>query len=165
MQNRRPISKHDHAGISLALYEPEIPLNVGAVLRLGACFGMPVELIEPCGFPFDPRAWRRSAMDYAALVELRRHDSWADFLAARPAGRLIAMTTKGAMRLWDFGFQPGDAILLGSEGSGLPETVRAEADARVAIPLAPGARSLNLAMAAAVAAAEAVRQLGGSAGN
>ncbi len=159
MQNRRPISKPDHAGTHLALYQPEIPLNVGAILRLGACFGMPVHVIEPCGFPFGPRAWRRSAMDYAALAELHRHDSWADFLAGRPAGRLVAMSTRGAVRLWDLVFRPGDTILLGPEGSGLPDTVRDAADASVAIPLVPGVRSLNLAMAAAIAAAEAARQL------
>lgn len=159
MQNRRPISKHDHAGIRLALYQPEIPLNVGAILRLGACLGTPVHVIEPCGFPFSPRAWRRSAMDYADLTELCRHDSWADFVAARPAGRLVAMTTKGAERLWDFAFRPGDTLLLGPEGSGLPEEVRGAADASVAIPLVPEARSLNVAMAAAIAAAEAGRQL------
>lgn len=163
MQNRRPISKPDHAPAHLALYQPEIPLNVGAILRLGACFGMPVHVIEPCGFPFNPRAWRRSAMDYAALAELHRHDSWADFLAKRPAGRLVAMTTRGVEPLWGFAFRPGDTILLGPEGSGLPGEVRDAAAARVAIPLVPGARSLNLAMAAAIAAAESVRQLAAAA--
>jgi len=158
LQNRGPISKHDHAGTRLALYQPEIPLNVGAILRLGACFGAPVHVIEPCGFPFSPRSWRRSAMDYAELAELVRHDSWADFLAGRPPGRLVAMTTRGAVSLWDFAFAPGDTLLLGPESAGLPEGVRAACDARVVVPRVKGVRSLNVAMAAAIAVAESVRQ-------
>lgn len=135
--------------------------NVGAILRLGACLGFPVHVIEPCGFAFSARAWRRQAMDYAELAEIHRHDSWARFLAERPPGRLVAMTTRGAESLWDFAFHPGDTLLMGSEGAGLPDAAHAAADARLVIPLCPGARSLNLAMAAAIAAAEAGRQLAG----
>ncbi len=159
MQNTRPISKHDDARIRLALFQPDIAPNVGAVLRLGACLGVPVHVIEPCGFPFSPHAWRRSAMDYADLAELIRHDSWAAFQAERPPGRLIAMTTKGASSLWDFAFQPGDTLLMGRESAGLPEEAHAAPDARLLIPMQPGARSLNLAMAAAIAVAEAGRQV------
>lgn len=155
-----------HPGVHLALVEPEIAPNVGAVLRLGACLGVPVHVIEPCGFAFSPRAWRRQAMDYAALAELHRHDSWGAFLEgrvrARPPGRpgrLVALAPGGEAELWDFRFAPGDTLLLGCESTGLPEAVLGAAEARLAIPMQPGARSLNLAMAAAIAAAEAVRQL------
>jgi len=147
------------AGVRLALVEPEIAPNVGAVLRLGACLGIPVHVIEPCGFPFGPRAWRRQAMDYAALVALHRHDSWEAFLAAPRPGRLLALAPDGATALWDVRFAPGDTLLLGRESTGLPAAALAAADARLRIPMQPGARSLNLAMAAAIAAAEAVRQL------
>lgn len=151
------------AGPRLALVEPEIAPNVGAVLRLGACLAVPVHVIEPCGFPFSPRAWRRQAMDYAELAELHRHDSWDAFLVAfqaeRPPGRLLALTPDAGAGLWDFRFAPGDTLMLGRESTGLPADALAAADARLAIPMQPGARSLNLAMAAAIAAGEAVRQL------
>lgn len=159
MQNRAPERKRQRAGIRLALVEPEIAPNVGAVIRLGACLGLAVHVIEPCGFPFSPRAWRRQAMDYADLAELHRHDSWEAFLAERPPGRLVALAPGGEAGLWDFGFAPADTLMLGRESTGLSEACLAAADARLAIPLQPGARSLNLAMAAAIAAAEAVRQL------
>ena len=168
MQNPGPERKRDRAGIrpgtgaervALALVEPEIAPNVGAVIRLGACLGIPVHVVEPCGFPFSPRAWRRQAMDYAALAELHRHDSWEAFVAERPAGRLLALAPGGEAGLWDFRFAPGDMLMLGRESAGLGAAALAAADARVAIPMQPGARSLNLAMAAAIAAGEAVRQL------
>lgn len=173
MQNRRAERKPDRArtpapgirrsggrpAVRLALIEPEIAPNVGAVLRLGACLGVPVHVIEPCGFAFSPRAWRRQVMDYAGLAELRRHDSWEAFLAERPPGRLVALATTGEARLWDFGFADGDTLMLGRESSGLGEPALGAAEARVAIPMQAGARSLNLALAAAIAAAEAVRQL------
>lgn len=168
MQNPGPERKRDRAGIrqgagsggiALALVEPEIAPNVGAVIRLGACLGVPVHVVEPCGFAFSPRAWRRQAMDYAALAELHRHDSWEAFLAGRPEGRLLALAPGGEADLWEFRFAPGDTLMLGRESTGLREAALAAADARVAIPLQPGARSLNVAMAAAIAAAEAVRQL------
>ena len=161
MQNHEQLRKDDHAIIRLALFQPDIAPNVGAILRLGACLGVPVHVIEPCGFAFSPHAWRRSAMDYADLAELHRHDSWAAFQVQRPAGRLVAMTTKAADSLWEFRFQPGDTLLMGQESAGLPDDVHQAADARLLIPLQPGARSLNLAMAAAIAVAEAGRQVGG----
>ena len=118
MQNTGAIRKHHDARIRLALFQPDIAPNVGATLRLGACLGVPVHVIEPCGFAFSPRAWRRSAMDYADLAELIRHDSWPAFQAERPPGRLIAMTTKGASNLWDFAFRPGDTILMAARAPG-----------------------------------------------
>jgi tRNA (cytidine/uridine-2'-O-)-methyltransferase len=161
LQNTAPIRKSDDARICLALYQPDIALNVGAILRLGACLGAPVHVIEPCGFAFSPHAWRRSAMDYADLAELHRHDSWEAFIAERPPGRLIAMTTTAASSLWEFTFQPGDTLLMGRESAGLPDEIRRAADARLLIPMQPGARSLNVAMAAAIAVAEAGRQVAG----
>lgn len=163
MQISGPERKRDRAeirlSVRLALIEPEIAPNVGAVLRLGACLGVPVHVVEPCGFPFSPRAWRRQAMDYAELAELYRHDSWEAFLAERPPGRLLALAPGGATALWDFRFAPGDTLLLGRESTGLAQAALAAAGARLRIPMRPGARSLNLAMAAAIAAAEAIRQL------
>jgi tRNA (cytidine/uridine-2'-O-)-methyltransferase len=167
LQISGPERKRDHAQIRapirLALIEPEIAPNVGAVLRLGACLGVPVHVVEPCGFPFSPRAWRRQAMDYADLAELHRHDSWEAFLEGRShwrrPGRLLALAPGGEAALWGFRFAPGDTLLLGRESTGLAQAALAAADARLRVPMQPGARSLNLAMAAAIAAAEAVRQL------
>jgi tRNA (cytidine/uridine-2'-O-)-methyltransferase len=145
--------------VSIALFQPDMAPNVGAILRLGACLGVPVHVIEPCGFAFSPHAWRRQAMDYAELAELHRHDSWRQFLAARPSGRLVALTTRAAETLWDFRFRPGDTLIMGRESAGLPDEVHDTADVQIVIPMQPGARSLNVGMAAAIASAEALRQL------
>lgn len=161
MQNPEAERKRQGGAIRLALVEPEIAPNVGAVLRLGACLGVAVDVVEPCGFPFGPRAWRRQAMDYGDLVALARHDSWAAFLAGRAPGRLLALAPAGETDLWEFRFRPGDTLMVGSESVGLGEAALAAAEARLRIPMQPGARSLNLATAAAIAAAEAMRQLGG----
>ena len=144
----------------LALFQPDIPQNLGAALRLGACLGVPVEVIEPCGFPLSDAGVRRAAMDYGALAELTRHASWADFLGhpERRAGRLLLFTTKGAASFLGFEFQAGDTLLFGRESSGAPPQVHAAADARLYIPLQPGARSLNLTVSAAIALSEALRQ-------
>lgn len=144
----------------LALYRPEIAYNVGGVLRLGACMATPIDLIEPMGFAWDDRRVARAAMDYIDHVEVRRHADWIAFEAAR-RGRLVLLTTRGNLRLHDFGFDPDDVLLLGRESAGVPEEVHANADARVAIPMAQGLRSLNLAMSAAIALTEALRQTGG----
>ena len=146
----------------LALYEPDIPQNTGALLRLAACFGVPVDLIEPLGFVFDDRRLKRAALDYAALAAVRLHASWSGFVAARdPGSRLVLLTTRGSVPLYDFAFAAGDTLLLGRESAGVPDFVHASADARVAIPLKPPARSLNVALAGAIALAEALRQTGG----
>ena len=141
----------------LALFEPDIPQNAGAILRLGACLGLPVDIIEPCGFLFDDKRLRRAGMDYLDQVEMIRHDSWAAYDRAR-TGRLLLLTTKGRTRYTDFTFRADDTLLLGRESAGVPEEVHAAADARLLIPLRPEARSLNVALAAAMVLSEALRQ-------
>jgi tRNA (cytidine/uridine-2'-O-)-methyltransferase len=147
--------------LRLALFEPDIPQNTGALLRLAACFGIAVDLIEPFGFVFDDRRLRRAVLDYAARVQLHRHASWDGFLAARdPEPRLVLLTTRGTVPLDRFSFAATDTLLLGRESAGVPEAVHAAAAARVVIPLQPGNRSLNVAMAGAIALYEALRQTG-----
>lgn len=144
----------------LALYQPDIPQNTGAVLRLGACFRVPVDIIEPCGFPFDDKRLRRSAMDYGGVCDLTRHTSWQAYLDTRPEGRLVLLSTAAAVPYADFAYAPTDVLLLGRESRGVPEDVHARADARVRIPMSAGLRSLNVAMAAGIVLAEALRQNG-----
>lgn len=145
----------------LALFEPDIPQNTGALLRLAACLGVDVDLIEPCGFLLDDRRFRRALLDYAARLQICRHASWAVFLAARnPQSRLILMTTAGTIALHHFAFAADDTILLGRESAGVPEAVHRAASARVVIPLRSPARSLNVALAGALALGEALRQTG-----
>ncbi len=145
------------ADVRLALYEPDIPQNTGAILRLGACLGVAIDIIEPCGFVLDDRRLRRAGMDYLDRVTMSRHASWDAFRQAR-AGRLILLTTRGEAALPGFGFRNGDTILMGRESAGVPETVHDAADARVVIPMTEGARSLNVALAATLALGEALRQ-------
>ena len=142
----------------LALFEPDIAGNVGTLLRLGACMGVGVDLIEPMGFPFGDRAMARAGMDYARTAEVVRHVDWAAFAAAMRSARLVLLTTTGATPLWETAFRADDVLLLGSEGAGVPAHVHAAADLRVAIPTRPGCRSLNVAVAAAMALGEALRQ-------
>lgn len=143
----------------LALFEPDIPQNTGALLRLAACLGVEIDLIEPCGFLLDDRRLKRAALDYAAERAISRHASWTAFLADRPAqSRLILMTTSGNIALHRFAFAADDTILLGRESAGVPEMVHRAASACVVIPLRRPARSLNVALAGAIALAEALRQ-------
>ena len=143
----------------LALFEPDIPQNTGALLRLAACFGVPVDLIEPCGFLLDDRRFKRAVLDYAPHCHVVRHTSWGRFLAGRdPISRLVLMTTSGVEPLHRFTFAAGDTIVLGRESAGVPPAVHAAAAARIVIPLRPPARSLNVALAGAIALAEALRQ-------
>ncbi len=144
--------------LRLAMYQPDIAGNVGAILRLGACLGVPVDLIEPMGFPFSDRSLARSGMDYVDKVEITRHVDWAAF-EARVPGRIVLLTTAGATRLPAARFERGDTLLLGTESAGVPPEVHARADFRVKIPLRPGLRSLNIAVAAGIGVAEALRQL------
>lgn len=146
--------------VRLALYQPEIAGNVGTVARLAACLGVPLDVIEPCGFPFSTAALRRSAMDYLDQAQVARHDDWAAFRRAR-SGRLVLLSTTGDVALPTARFAGGDVLLLGSESAGVPDAVRAAADLVVRIPLVPGLRSLNVAVAAGIALGEALRQTGG----
>lgn len=146
----------------IALYQPDIAGNVGTTLRTAACFGVGLDVIEPCGFPFSPdrpdRGLRRAAMDYAPAV-VRRHVDWEAFRAATP-GRIVLFTTRGAIRLDEARFADDDVLLFGSEGAGVPDAVHAQAGLAVRIPLVAGARSLNVAVSAGIALAEALRQTG-----
>jgi tRNA (cytidine/uridine-2'-O-)-methyltransferase len=144
----------------IALFQPDIAGNVGAILRLSACLGASVDLIEPMGFAWSDKARKRSAMDYEASVEITRHADWNAY-AARLTGRLILFTTRGETRLPDVRFAPGDTLLFGSESSGAPDFVHDRADLTVRIPLRPELRSLNLAVSAGIGLAEALRQTGG----
>jgi len=152
------------AAMRLALYEPDIPQNTGALLRLGACLGVPVDVIEPCGFLWDDRRLRLSGMDYLEGVDLARHTSFDGYLRHRAAlprpGRLVLLTTAGPVGHVEFMFEADDSLLLGRESAGVPEHVHRVADARLRIPLAPGMRSLNVALAAAIVLGEALRQTG-----
>jgi tRNA (cytidine/uridine-2'-O-)-methyltransferase len=143
----------------LALYHPDIPQNAGAMLRLGACFGVGVDIIEPCGFVLDDRRLRRAGMDYIDQAGLIRHESWGKFVAAA-TGRIVLLTTKGDITHDGFAWREDDVLLMGRESAGVPDSVHRAAAARVVIPIMPGARSLNVAQAAAVALAEALRQTG-----
>ena len=147
----------------LVLYQPDIPQNTGALLRLGACFNTPVDIIEPCGFPFDDKRLRRSAMDYGGACALVRHRSWEAYLETRatgPAGRLVLLSTAASAPYCDFAFAANDCLLLGRESRGVPEEVHQRADARVRIPIAENMRSLNVVVAAGIVLSEALRQQG-----
>jgi tRNA (cytidine/uridine-2'-O-)-methyltransferase len=143
----------------IALYQPDQAGNVGTILRLGACLGVPVDIIEPCGFPWSDRALKRAGMDYAEIANVTRHSDWAAFEAG-VAGRLVLFTTSGSVRLPEARFEPGDTLLFGSESGGAPAEVHERANVRVRIPQVEGTRSLNLAVAAGIGAAEALRQTG-----
>jgi tRNA (cytidine/uridine-2'-O-)-methyltransferase len=146
--------------LRLALYQPDIPQNAGTLIRFAACLGLSVDIIEPCGFVLDDRRLRRSHMDYAARALIQRHEDWQAFRAAH-AGRAVALETGVGLSYVDFTFQPDDAIILGAESTGLPDEVRRACAAHIVIPMLKGARSLNVATAAAMAAGEALRQVGG----
>jgi tRNA (cytidine/uridine-2'-O-)-methyltransferase len=146
----------------LALFQPDIAGNVGAIMRLCACWGVPVDIILPCGFAASDRQLRRAAMDYGAAADVVRHADYDSFLATLPPhARLIAMTSGGEHPLHSVAFRDGDILLMGRESAGLPDFVHTRAAIRARIPMAEGFRSLNLAMAAAIALGEALRQTGG----
>jgi len=147
----------------LALYEPDIPQNTGTILRLAACLGVEAHLIEPAGFPLSDRAFRRAGMDYLDAVSIVRHASWDDFESWRrnDGGRLVLFTTAGTTCFLDYGFRPQDVLLFGRESAGVPDHVRRAADVTLVIPIRPPLRSLNVAVACAMAVGEALRQTGG----
>ena len=144
----------------VALFEPDIPQNAAAIVRLGACLGVPVDIIEPCGFLFSDAGFKRAGLDYLERAEIVRHASWEAFRAGA-RGRLVLLTTKAATAYTEFAFAPSDTLLFGRESAGVPDIVHAAADSRIRIPLRPGLRSLNVAQAAAMALGEALRQTGG----
>lgn len=146
----------------LALFEPDIPQNTGTLMRTAACLGVPVDLIEPAAFPTSDRAFRRAGMDYLDAVDLTRHISWRAFEAWRRerGHRLVLATTRAAVPYTAFAFEPRDIILLGRESAGVPEAVHEAADAHVVVPIRPGLRSLNVAVAGAMILGEALRRAG-----
>lgn len=150
----------------LALYQPDIPQNTGTLLRLGACLDLAIDIIEPCGFLFNEKAMRRAGMDYLDFANYRRHNSWNDFLVYRQEhpeeyGRIVLLTTHGSTSFVDFKFEKNDIILMGRESAGVPENVHNTADARLLIPMNPNARSINMAVSAAMAVTEGLRQTDG----
>jgi tRNA (cytidine/uridine-2'-O-)-methyltransferase len=141
----------------LALFEPDIPQNAGTLMRLCACLGVPLDVIEPCGFVLSDKNLQRAGMDYLDRLDWQRHADWPAFRAAA-RGRIIVLSTHASEIYTEFEFQTGDTLLLGRESRGLPQDVHDAADARVRIPLMPGMRSLNIAVAGAMVLGEALRQ-------
>jgi tRNA (cytidine/uridine-2'-O-)-methyltransferase len=148
--------------MQIALFQPDIPQNTGTILRLCACLDVTAHIIEPAGFPVSDRHFRRAGMDYLDQVTITRHDSWSKFEQWRhdKACRLVLFTTKAAGSYLDYRYDPADILLFGRESAGVPDDVAKAADARLVIPIKPGLRSLNVAMAAAMALGEALRQTG-----
>lgn len=147
--------------LRIALYQPDIAGNTGTILRFAACMGLAADIIEPAGFDMSDRALKRAGMDYLEMAALTRHVDWPAFETARRAGgrRLVLLSTKATLPYTGFAFHTGDTLLFGRESAGVPEAVHAAADARLVIPMQPDARSLNLALAAAMVAGEALRQI------
>ncbi|MGF1641450.1 MAG: tRNA (cytidine(34)-2'-O)-methyltransferase [Rhodospirillales bacterium] len=148
----------------LALFEPDIPQNAATMIRMAACLGVAVDLIEPCGFLIGDRRWRRAGMDYLAQATLVRHSSWQAYVAARAdraGSRLVLLTTGGESAYDRFRFRPDDTLLVGREAGGVPGPVRDAADARLRVPMVANVRCLNVAVAAAMVLGEALRQTGG----
>ncbi len=144
----------------IALYQPDIPQNTGAIMRLCACMDVALDIIEPCGFVLDDKKLSRAVMDYADLMDRTRHQSWDSFLAQKPENsRIVLMTTKGNVEYQDFSFQENDILLAGSESSGVPENIHKMADACITIPMKNNARSLNIALATSMILGEALRQI------
>lgn len=146
--------------LNIALYQPDIAQNVGAAMRLCACMGLTLDIIEPCGFPWDPKKIRQSGMDYVGQVDIIRHSSWEAFKAAYPQRRIILMTTKSSIPYTDFTFRSGDILMAGRESAGVPFDIHQELENRIVIPMAGTARSLNIINATAMITGEALRQIG-----
>ena len=147
--------------IEIALYQPDIAANAGTLARLCACLTLKLVIIEPAGFAWDDSRLRRAGMDYLDIATIERAASWSHFVTSRKGRRLVLLTTKAAQPYTAFQFRADDVLLLGRESAGVPADVHAAVDARLTIPMAPGARSLNVAMACAMVTAEALRQIGG----
>lgn len=145
----------------IALFQPDIAPNAATIIRMAACFGLKTTIIEPAGFAWTDSSFRRAGMDYVSRAHVSRSPSWGEFYSSRGSARLILMSTKGAEPFHRFSFRTDDILLMGQEGSGVPETVHNAADARLVIPMQPGERSLNVALACAIVTAECLRQTGG----
>ncbi|UVK40940.1 tRNA (cytidine(34)-2'-O)-methyltransferase [Mesorhizobium sp. AR10] len=147
--------------LRIALYQPDIAGNTGTILRFAACLGLGVDIIEPAGFPLSDRTLKRAGMDYLEMADLTRHVDWHAFEDWRKtnARRLVLLSTKAAIAYTDFAFVPGDVLLFGRESAGVPDPVHEAANARLTIPMQPGARSINVALSVAMVAGEAIRQL------
>jgi len=145
----------------LALYQPDIAQNAASLIRLGACLGVGVDIIEPCGFLFSDAGFRRAGMDYLEMAQVSRHSSWEAYLAARGAGKIVLLTTKTRDPYTNFAFDLDDTLLLGRESAGVPDEVHNRADARLRIPLRSGLRSINVAQAGAMVLGEGLRQTQG----
>ena len=154
------INRHDGYTMRIALYQPDIPQNTGTILRLAACLGVAVDIIEPAGFDVTDRALRRAGLDYLDHVAISRHECFETFCSAN-TGRIILLTSHATAFHHHFKFEPGDTLLLGRESSGVPARVHDRADARLRIAMPPGLRSLNIAVATAIVLGEALRQTGG----
>ncbi|NBX03184.1 MAG: tRNA (cytidine(34)-2'-O)-methyltransferase [Alphaproteobacteria bacterium] len=147
--------------MQLVAYQPDIAQNLGSLIRLSACMGVPLHIIEPCGFPLDDKRMRRVAMDYFDLAQIIRHTSWGrflDFRQSQPSSRLLLLSTHASENYTDFAYQDNDILLLGRESAGVPDEVVEASDGRLLIPMQSGARSLNVALAAAMVLGEALRQ-------
>jgi len=143
--------------LRLALYQPDIPQNAGSLMRLCACLGVAMDVIEPCGFLLSDRNFRRAGMDYLGDLDLTRHVSWGEFLGRVP-GRLVLLTTKASMPYFSFSFAPADTLLVGRESAGVPDEVHQAAAVRLTVPMRARMRSINVAQAAAMVLGEALRQ-------
>lgn len=144
--------------VSIALYQPDIPQNVGAMIRLCACVGVRLDIIEPCGFPWDEKKIRQAGLDYMAGADYARHESWGKFREHTSGTRLVLMTTHAADNYLDFAFMPGDILLAGRESAGAPDDIHKSADARIGIAMTGGLRSLNIVNATSMILGEALRQ-------
>ena len=146
--------------IEMALYQPDIPQNTGTILRTAACLGTPVHIIEPAGFQWSLKSFRRAGMDYIDQVQITRHDSYSHFMETMAGKRVILATTKARLGYCDFEFQAGDIVMFGRESAGVPDSVHEEIEHRVTIPIRADKRSLNIAVSVAMITGEALRQLG-----
>ncbi len=145
--------------LQIVAYQPEIALNLGNMIRTASCFGVPISVVEPCGFPFSLKAMKRSAMDYSEHAEIHRHRDWAEYLTSTQARRVL-LTTKSSHSYTEFNFQKGDHVIVGQESAGVPAEVARACDALITIPMPGHGRSLNVSNAAAIVIAEGLRQLG-----
>ncbi len=145
--------------LKVVCYEPDIAQNLGTTIRLCACFGVKLVIIEPCGFPFSSRALKRSSLDYAEFADVSKYKNFESFCLDHVGSRLILLTTKTNRNIWDFSFKSNDVLVMGSETSGVSELVAQKVDAKLVIPMPGGGRSLNVAVSTGIALGEATRQL------